>query len=174
MKMNEEIIKESGISESQIDKIAVTNGPGLEPALWTGILFAKELGEKLKIPVIPINHMEGHIVASLISNISKEFNELKTIEFPTLAVLISGGHTEIVHIESFGKYKILGATVDDAIGEAFDKVARMLSLPYPGGKIISDLAQKERTEFPNKKTPYPLPRPMIHSKNLIMKIIISQ
>ncbi len=157
----EKIIKESGISENQIDRIAVTNGPGLEPALWTGILFAKELGKKLEIPVIPINHMEGHVVASLVTDISKEFKELKAPEFPALCVLISGGHTEIVYIESFGKYKILGATVDDAIGEAFDKVARMLNLPYPGGPEISKLAEEARIE--NVKNEIILPRPMIHS-----------
>ncbi len=159
----EKIIKDSGISEDQIDRIAVTRGPGLEPALWTGILFAKELGAKLDIPVVPINHMEGHIVSTLISP-SKEFNELKNIEFPALALLISGGHTEIVKMESFGKYEILGSTVDDAVGEAFDKVARMLNLPYPGGPEISRLAEQARLQ--NIKNDIRLPRPMIYSKDL--------
>ncbi len=162
----EKILKESGVSENQIERIAVTQGPGLEPALWTGILFAKELSEKLSIPLIPINHMEGHIVASLLShsNSHNEFQFLKKVEFPALAVLISGGHTEIVKVEALGSYKVLGATVDDAIGEAFDKVARMLNLPYPGGPEISKLAEQAREN--SLKNEITLPRPMIHSKDL--------
>ncbi len=160
----EKLIKDSGISETMIERIAVTQGPGLEPALWTGILFAQELQKRLGIKAIPINHMEGHIVACLISDISKEFKALKTIDFPALAILISGGHTEIIHIEDFGRYKILGSTVDDAIGEAFDKVARMMNLTYPGGPEISKLAEQARKE--NLKKEITLPRPMIHSKNL--------
>lgn len=162
----EKILKESGISEKMIDRIAVTQGPGLEPALWTGILFAQELGKKLSIPVAPMNHMEGHIVASLLlqSGSHKEFQPLKTAEFPALAVLISGGHTEIVKIEKIGSYEVLGSTVDDAVGEAFDKVARMLNLSYPGGPEISKLAETARKENTPKKIN--LPRPMIHSKDL--------
>ncbi len=170
----EKILKESEISENKIDRIAVTQGPGLEPALWTGILFAQELGKRLNIPVIPINHMEGHIVASLLSNSNsnKEFRSLKIAKFPSLAILISGGHTEIVKINKIGEYEKLGATVDDAIGEAFDKVARMLGLPYPGGPEISKLAEEARRENrrENNKKKIPneikLPRPMIHSKDL--------
>lgn len=166
----EKILKESEVSENKIERIAVTQGPGLEPALWTGILFAQELGKRLGIPVIPINHMEGHIVASLLSNsdINKEFKSLKTINFPALALLISGGHTEIIKVEKIGKYEKLGATVDDAVGEAFDKVARMLGLPYPGGPEISRLAEEARKEKDGKKisNTIKLPRPMIHSKDL--------
>ncbi len=161
-----EVLNSAKITENEINKIAVTKGPGLEPALWTGILFAKEIGEKLKIPVIPINHMEGHIVGSLISNseIHIDYKKLPNIEYPCLAILISGGHTEIVKISEIGKYKILGATVDDAVGEAFDKVARMLGLPYPGGPEISKLAEMARNNnIPNQIT---LPRPMLHSNNL--------
>lgn len=162
----EKILRESKISEKQIDRIAVTHGPGLEPALWTGILFAKELGNKLNIPVIPVNHMEGHIIGSLISQSTPhdDFKELKKVEFPALAVLISGGHTEIIHVEKIGQYKILGSTVDDAIGEAFDKVARMLNLPYPGGPEISKLAEDARKN--NIRSEVTFPRPMIHSKDL--------
>lgn len=161
----ERIIKESKINEIDIERIAVTSGPGLEPALWTGILFAKDLGKKLKIPVIPVNHMEGHIVSSLLSKSTnhKEFQELKPISFPAIALLISGGHTELVKIDSIGKYTILGSTVDDAVGEAFDKVARMLELPYPGGPEISKLAEMARKNNTNKH--FSLPRPMIHSKD---------
>lgn len=161
------LIEESGITESKIDRIAVTQGPGLEPALWTGIVFAKELSEKLNgIPLLPINHMEGHIVASLIpdTSLDKNFQPLKTIDFPAIALLISGGHTEIVKIEAIGEYEIIGQTRDDAVGEAFDKVARMLNLPYPGGPEISKLAEEARQE--NKNSEVKLPRPMIHSKDL--------
>ncbi len=160
------ILEESNINENQIDKIAVTQGPGLEPALWTGIIFAQELAKKLNIKIIPVNHMEGHIVSSLISQSkeNKDFQEIKSTNFPALAILISGGHTEIVKVDSIGSYKILGSTVDDAIGEAFDKVARMLQLPYPGGPEISKLAEKSRKE--NKENPIKLPRPMLHSKDL--------
>lgn len=168
----EQLLKDSAISESMIDRIAVTKGPGLEPALWTGILFAKELSEKIKKPMMPVNHMEGHIIGSLIQDTTVgkdgEFQQLKTIKFPALAVLISGGHTEIVAIEDFDKYKILGSTVDDAVGEAFDKVARMLNLPYPGGPEISRLAEEARRKnlSDDLKKRIKFPRPMIHSKDL--------
>jgi N6-L-threonylcarbamoyladenine synthase len=162
----EKILKDSNVKEENIDRIAVTNGPGLEPALWTGILFAKELSKKLNIPVFPINHMEGHIFASLINkpDDKKEFQKLRDIEFPAVALLISGGHTEIVKMEEYGKYEILGSTVDDAVGEAFDKVARMLNLPYPGGPEISKIAEKARKD--NLENKIKLPRPMLHSKDL--------
>ncbi|TSC70655.1 MAG: O-sialoglycoprotein endopeptidase [Parcubacteria group bacterium Gr01-1014_46] len=146
------------IKKPDIDLIAVTSGPGLEPALWVGISFAVALGKLWDLPVVPANHMEGHIASILI-------NEDKTpVEFPALALLISGGHTEIVEIENWGSYKILGSTVDDAVGEAFDKVARLLGLPYPGGPEISKLAERARLEDVSKIAKFP--RPMIHSKNL--------
>jgi N6-L-threonylcarbamoyladenine synthase len=159
------ILKESGVDETIINRIAVTNGPGLEPALWTGILFAKDLGQKLNIPVFPINHMEGHIVSSMLS-ISKphdDYKKLNPIPLPSIALLISGGHTEIVKVNEIGSYEILGSTVDDAVGEAFDKVARMLQLPYPGGPEISKLAELARQN--NIVNNIKLPRPMIHSKD---------
>lgn len=135
-----------------VDMLAVTSGPGLEPALWVGINFAKALSIIWQIPLIPINHMEGHIVSVLTeSNISN---------FPALALLISGGHTEIVLVNSWGDYKILGQTKDDAIGEAYDKVARILNLPYPGGPEISKLAKIGR-ESNECKYEISFPRPMI-------------
>lgn len=167
-----------------IDAIAVTNGPGLEPALWVGVVFAKALNAIWNIPIIPTNHMEGHILAATLervdsskysvdstklnnqNNLQSTIYHLQSTKYPALALLISGGHTQLVLIKDNLQYEIIGNTCDDAVGEAFDKVARMLGLPYPGGKIISDLAEKERKEFPNKKPPYPLPRPMIHSKDL--------
>ncbi len=147
------------IQRPEIDVISVTSGPGLEPALWVGISFAVALGKLWNIPVISANHMEGHIASVLIENTDE-----RKVEFPALAVLISGGHTEIVKIDNWGEYKVIGQTVDDAVGEAFDKVARLLGLPYPGGPEISKLAEKARTENLNRTAK--LPRPMLHSKNL--------
>jgi N6-L-threonylcarbamoyladenine synthase len=180
-KIKEILIREQGLFEpfielaekinsatwnKKIDEIVVTNGPGLEPALWVGVSFAKALSELINVPVTPTNHMEGHImVAPLIKISDKEF-ELKDIKYPAIALLISGGHTQLVLTKENLKYEIIGNTKDDAIGEAFDKVARILGLPYPGGPQISKLAEKERIEFPNKVPPFPLPRPMIHSKDL--------
>lgn len=128
----------------KIDAVAVTVGPGLEPALWVGITFAKELGEKLCVPVIGVNHMEGHIL-SIFPTKSKTFKIDKNKKiFPILSLLVSGGHTELVLTKKWKDYKVIGQTVDDAVGEAFDKVARMLGLPYPGGPEISKLANIER------------------------------
>ena len=144
-----------------IDAVAVTAGPGLEPALWVGINTAEALGVLWGVPVIPVNHMEGHIVASLMhtKNDGKSFS-LTAPRHPALALLISGGHTELVLMPSAGKYKMLGQTRDDAVGEAFDKVARMLGLAYPGGPEISKLAEKAPR---GEKLSTPLPRPMLKS-----------
>ena len=144
----------------KIDAIAVTEGPGLEPALWVGINFAKALSHSWNIPIIPTNHMEGHIVASLLNNSQKKDEiSIPKISFPVLALLISGGHTELVLMKNWLTYKILGNTRDDAVGEAFDKVARMLKLPYPGGPHISKLSES----VADGSSRYKLPRPMIHS-----------
>ncbi len=146
----------SKIKKPDIDVISVTSGPGLEPALWVGISFANALGKLWGIPVIPANHMEGHIASVLTGSNSK-------ITFPALALLISGGHTELVEIPKWGEYKIIGQTLDDAVGEAFDKVARILNLPYPGGPEISKLAEIARkNNYPNVVK---FPRPMINSNN---------
>ncbi len=150
------------INHKKIDLIAVTVGPGLEPALWTGINFAKELAEKWNKPIIGINHMEGHIVASLLNSNLKN-QKSKLIEFPALALLVSGGHTELVLIKDWLKYKIIGQTRDDAAGEAFDKVAKMLGLPYPGGPQVAKLADSHQASVVNNQIK--LPRPMINSKD---------
>jgi len=149
-----------------IDQIAVTEGPGLEPALWVGISFARILGSLWNIPVIPVNHMEGHIVGSLLqSDIPLgSWQKLKPVEFPALTLLISGGHTELVKIDRIGKYEIIGQTKDDAVGEAFDKVARLLGLPYPGGPHISMLSEQAHVE--KIPSPVKLPRPMMMSGDL--------
>jgi len=146
------------VGKPDIDAIAVTYGPGLEPALWVGISFALALSNLWNIPIVPVNHMEGHIFSVLLSE------EEKPIQFPALALLISGGHTELVLMKDWGQYEILGQTKDDAVGEAFDKVARVLGLPYPGGPQISKLAELAREK--NFEKVAKLPRPMIHSGNL--------
>lgn len=156
-----------------IDMIAVTMGPGLEPALWVGINFAKALSIIWGIPVMPTNHMEGHIV-SVLKQVEDLDKNKTDISFPGIALLISGGHTEIVLIKNWGEYQILGATKDDAVGEAFDKTARLLGLPYPGGPEISRLAdiirqnnitqsQKTMAEIEAEKIEIKLPRPMMNS-----------
>ncbi len=147
------------VPRPDIDVISVTSGPGLEPALWVGISFAEALGLFWNIPVIGVNHMEGHIASVLAQSI-----DTRGVVFPTLALLISGGHTELVSIESWGNYKVIGETRDDAVGEAFDKTARMLGLTYPGGPEISRLAEYARDHNIPKKSS--LPRPMIHSHDL--------
>ena len=166
-----------------IDAIAVTAGPGLEPALWVGINFAKALALVWEKPLIAVNHMEGHILAALAqpeasndkhqtSNKSQtEQLGIKNAEMPVLALLISGGHTELVLMKEWLTYELIGQTRDDAVGEAFDKVARLLGLPYPGGPEISRLAEHNRSlGLVNPSSdegftrPFILPRPMLHDE----------
>jgi len=157
-----------------IDYIAVTVGPGLEPALWVGINAAKVLATVWNIPVIPVNHMEGHVVTAAVieltnqqkdipagSSYPNKFYKFRDLQFPLLALLVSGGHTELVLTKSYGDYEKIGQTRDDAVGEAFDKVARMLGLPYPGGPAVSKMAKEFRTA--QTEQPFVLPRPMLHS-----------
>ena len=147
----------------EIDLIAVTTGPGLAPALWVSVSFAKALAAVLGCPVAPVNHMEGHVLASLFD--VEVDNGLAPIVFPAVALLISGGHTELVLMRDWIKYEKIGQTRDDAVGEAFDKVARLMGLDYPGGPEIGKRAATARTE---NLPPFrePLPRPMIHSGDL--------
>ncbi|HEY4513787.1 MAG TPA: tRNA (adenosine(37)-N6)-threonylcarbamoyltransferase complex transferase subunit TsaD [Candidatus Paceibacterota bacterium] len=147
-----------------IDAIAVTVGPGLEPALWTGINFAKALGSAWGAPIIGVNHMEGHFLISLLEKRNEEFS-ISNFQFPILGLLISGGHTELVLSREFLKYEIIGKSRDDAVGEAFDKVARMLGLPYPGGPHISALAEEARKNQLGSGD-IKFPRPMLHSGDL--------
>jgi len=176
------------ITKPKIDAIAVTTGPGLEPALWVGISFAKALSTYWNIPIVEVNHMEGHIF-SIFPKKGKNFiiDSDKKI-FPMLSLLVSGGHTELILVKDWMKYKKIGQTRDDAAGEAFDKVARMLGLPYPGGPEISKLATIERKnseselsnfsrsgsssslirgpeKFDNSLEQITLPRPMIYTKD---------
>lgn len=142
------------VERPDIDAIAVTVGPGLEPALWVGINFARALSHVWNIPLVAVNHLEGHIISVLTE-------ENIALTFPALAFVVSGGHTELVYIKDWFEYETIGRTRDDAVGEAFDKVARMLELPYPGGPHISRWAAKAREN--NIESPIKLPRPMITS-----------
>lgn len=138
---------------SKVDLLAVTVGPGLEPALWAGIEFAKDLAQKFKKPLIGANHMEGHLYSNWLPS------NVPNIKFPAIALVVSGGHTILLKMDSLTKWKKLGETRDDAAGEAFDKVARLLGLPYPGGPEIQKLAAKGNPAAIN------FPRPMLRDKN---------
>ena len=141
-----------------IDAIAVTAGPGLEPALWVGINFARALALVWNKPLVAVNHMEGHVLAAL----AREEDEklvINDVDMPVLALLISGGHTELVLMKEWLRYELIGQTRDDAVGEAYDKVARMLGLQYPGGPEISKLAERARADA--RENPFTLPRPMM-------------
>ncbi len=146
------VLKESDFEEhlERIDFISFTLTPGLILSLVVGVAFAKAVGFALKKPIVPVHHLEGHIYSA--------FYE-KEVSYPFLSLIISGGHTELVLVRDFGKYEILGSTVDDAVGESFDKIARMLGFGYPGGPIIDKLARKG-------KPSYKLPKPMIRDNSL--------
>jgi N6-L-threonylcarbamoyladenine synthase len=139
---------------SRVDAIAVTYGPGLSPCLWTGINFAKKLAQEWKVPLIPTDHMEGHLLVGLFTA------KKQKPQFPAIALLISGGHTQLLLTKGIGKYQLLGETRDDAAGEAFDKTARILGLSYPGGPAIAKLAAMAKSNATIK-----LPRPMLHTKD---------
>lgn len=145
-----------------VDLIAVTSGPGLEPALWVGVNFARALAILWDTPVVPTNHMEGHILASIFD--AERDDQLADISFPAISLLISGGHTELIFMRNWGDYEKIGQTRDDAVGEAFDKVARLMGIPYPGGPEISKRAAEAR----KRKLPAfaELPTPMLHSGDL--------
>lgn len=144
------------VQTPKIDMIAVTHGPGLEPALWTGINFAVALGKAWNIPVMGIDHMEGHIVSALLEPNGANY-DLRVPKLPLLALLISGGHTEFAYMDEWFVYERIGETKDDAVGEAFDKVARLLNLAYPGGPQVAALAARSRERGKNEII---FPRPM--------------
>ena len=141
-----------------IDLISVTNGPGLEPCLWVGVNFAKALSYFWNIPIVPTNHIESHILVNVLDNPPTGSGQAQKIKFPAVALVVSGGHTQIILIKDIGKYKILGETRDDAAGECFDKCAKILGLGYPGGPVVSKLAEGVET---NRL----LPRPMVGTKD---------
>jgi len=146
---------------TNIDALAVTQGPGLAPALEIGIAKAKELAKEYGKPLIAVNHMEGHLLSSFVKNSKSSGLFTKTRpQFPALGLLVSGGHTQLVLMKDFGNYQLLGETLDDAAGEAFDKAAKMLNLGYPGGPIIEAIAKKGNPDQ------HPLPIPLKDSKTL--------
>ncbi|WP_153145104.1 tRNA (adenosine(37)-N6)-threonylcarbamoyltransferase complex transferase subunit TsaD [Dechloromonas sp. H13] len=145
-------LENAGKSLADVDAIAYTRGPGLSGALLVGCAFAEALAVALAKPTIPVHHLEGHLLSPLLSAAPPEF--------PFVALLVSGGHTQLMRVAGVGDYELLGETLDDAAGEAFDKSAKLLGLPYPGGALLSRLAESG--------TPgaYELPRPMLHSGDL--------
>jgi len=138
-------LKKAGVKLSQLSAIAFTKGPGLMGSLLVGASFAKSLAMGLQIPLIEVNHMQAHILAHFI----KQSQEKHIPSFPFLCLTVSGGHTQIVKIHSHLKFELLGETIDDAVGEAFDKAAKIIGLPYPGGPMVDKLAQSGN---PNKFT----------------------
>jgi N6-L-threonylcarbamoyladenine synthase len=149
-------LSEANVTPDTIDLITITHGPGLIPALLVGVNYAKILSYLWEKPLLGIHHIEGHIYANFIGNTKK-------IDFPVLALIVSGGHTQLVLMRNHLQYEVIGQTLDDAVGEAFDKVARILGIGYPGGPIVSTLAD----EYQISKDTYHItfPRPMINKKN---------
>jgi len=158
------VFKKATEKIKKFDLIGVVNGPGLEPCLWVGVNFAKDLAKKLNLPLLAINHIEAHILANFIKVRSKR-QKAKGNIFPAICLVVSGGHSQLILMEEIGKYKILGETRDDAAGECFDKTARILGLDYPGGPAIAKEAKKLKKKTLLKKFSIKLPRPMIHQKN---------
>ncbi|MBT8526112.1 tRNA (adenosine(37)-N6)-threonylcarbamoyltransferase complex transferase subunit TsaD [Polynucleobacter paneuropaeus] len=142
-------LTEASLKLGDIDAVAYTQGPGLAGALLVGSAFAKSLAQGLKIPTIGVHHLEGHLLSPLLGTSAPQF--------PFVALLVSGGHTQLMLVKDIGQYELLGETVDDAAGEAFDKTAKLLGLDYPGGAALSALAEKGQTGR------FDLPRPMLHS-----------
>lgn len=147
-------LEESGIHRQQLDGIAYTAGPGLIGALLAGSSVARSLAYALDIPAIGVHHMEGHLLAPMLED--------NKPDFPFICLLVSGGHSMIIRVDGIGQYKLLGDTLDDAAGEAFDKTAKMLELGYPGGPNVSNLALK------GNATRYKFPRPMVDRPGLDM------
>ena len=148
----EQVLAQAQIKAEQIDAIAYTQGPGLAGALLVGSSIACGLGLALDKPVLGVHHLEGHLLSPLLAS--------DPPEFPFVALLVSGGHTQLMRVDGVGRYALLGETLDDAAGEAFDKSAKLLGLGYPGGPAISRLAETGNPDA------YKLPRPMLHSKDL--------
>ncbi len=155
----DEVIQQAGISFNKIDGIAYTAGPGLMGALLVGAAIGRTLAWTWKIPSIAVNHMEGHLLAPMVEGAGLDADKPK---FPFLALLVSGGHTLLVDVQQQGSYQILGESLDDAVGEAFDKTAKMLGLGYPGGPAISALAEQ------GDSSAYQFPRPMTNRPGLDM------
>jgi N6-L-threonylcarbamoyladenine synthase len=152
-----EALQKSKIKPKDIDLIAITRGPGLAPSLFVGMSAAKTLSYVWQKPIVGVNHIEAHLFANFVCE------KVKSMEFPAIGLIVSGGHTQLILIKDFLKYKVLGETLDDAAGECFDKTARILGLSYPGGPAIAEQAAKLEDRSWNLEAS--LPRPMINSKN---------
>jgi N6-L-threonylcarbamoyladenine synthase len=150
--LTQEVLQASGRSLKDVDVVAFTRGPGLAGALLVGAGVACALGAALAKPVLGVHHLEGHLLSPFLS--------ADPPEFPFVALLVSGGHTQLMRVDGVGRYQILGETIDDAAGEAFDKSAKLLGLGYPGGPALAKLAQVGRPDA------FKLPRPLLHSDNL--------
>jgi len=154
--LTERVLKEANKSLKEIDAIAYTQGPGLSGALLVGTSFAESLALSLHIPTVKIHHLEGHLLAPLL--------EENPPNFPFVALLVSGGHSQLMRVDAIGDYTLLGDTLDDAAGEAFDKTAKLLGLAYPGGPLLAKLAENISIKSANKN--FNLPRPLINSSDL--------
>jgi N6-L-threonylcarbamoyladenine synthase len=150
--LTEQVLTASSLGLADVDVVAFTRGPGLAGALLVGAGVACALGAALKKPVLGVHHLEGHLLSPFLS--------ADPPEFPFVALLVSGGHTQLMRVDGVGSYKLLGETIDDAAGEAFDKSAKLLGLGYPGGPALSSLAEKGDAQA------YKLPRPLLKSGNL--------
>lgn len=150
--LTEAVMAEAGRSLAEIDVVAYTRGPGLAGALLVGAGVACALGVALGKPVLGVHHLEGHLLSPFLS--------ADPPEFPFVALLVSGGHTQLMRVDGVGRYALLGETIDDAAGEAFDKSAKLMGLPYPGGPWLAKLAED------GNATAFKLPRPLLHSGDL--------
>ena len=150
--LTQEVLAASGHALADVDVVAYTRGPGLAGALLVGAGVACALGAALNKPVLGVHHLEGHLLSPFLS--------ADPPEFPFVALLVSGGHTQLMRVDGVGRYEILGETIDDAAGEAFDKSAKLMGLGYPGGPALSRLAEQ------GSATAFKLPRPLLHSGDL--------
>lgn len=150
--LTQEALQAAGVNLDQIDAIAYTAGPGLAGALLVGASVAQSMAWALGLPAISVHHLEGHLLSPLLAKPAPDF--------PFVALLVSGGHTQLMKVEGVGRYELLGETLDDAAGEAFDKSAKLLGLGYPGGPALSNLARQGDASV------FDLPRPMLHSPDL--------
>lgn len=150
--LTREVLEKSGLTINDINAVAYTAGPGLAGALLVGASVAQAFAWTHHLPAIPIHHLEGHLLSPMLAD--------EVPGFPFVALLVSGGHTQIMRVNGVGQYELLGETLDDAAGETFDKSAKLMGLPYPGGPALSRLAEK------GDPAAYALPRPMMHSPDL--------
>lgn len=148
----EEVLSKAHLNKSELDAVAYTAGPGLVGALLVGSCFAKSFAYGCNIPALGIHHLEAHLLAAKM--------ESPNLEFPFIALLVSGGHCQLILVRALGEYQLLGDTLDDAVGEAFDKTAKLMGIPYPGGPVLAALADECQS------TPYRFPRPMTDKPGL--------